>query len=180
MIFEKLPIAGLLLITPKVFIDSRGYFYESYNKELFLKYGINFEFRQDNQSLSFKNALRGLHFQNPPYEQGKLVRVITGSVKDVVVDIRKNSPTYGKHFSVILSSKENKMLWIPPGFAHGFVTLEDNTIFSYKCTNVYHKESESGIIFNDKILNINWEVKNPVISDKDLELKKMSEADIRF
>lgn len=180
MIFEKLPIEGLLLITPKVFIDSRGYFYESYNKELFLKNGINFEFRQDNQSLSFKNALRGLHFQNPPYEQGKLVRVITGSVKDVVVDIRKNSPTYGKHFSVILSSKENKMLWIPPGFAHGFVTLEDNTIFSYKCTNVYHKESESGIIFNDKILNINWEVKNPVISDKDLELKKMSEADIRF
>lgn len=180
MIFEKLPIAGLVLITPNIFNDTRGYFFESYNKEVFLKNGIGMEFEQDNQSLSSKNALRGLHFQNPPYEQGKLVRVISGSVKDVVVDIRKNSPTYRKHFSIVLSATENKMLWIPPGFAHGFLTLEDNTIFSYKCTKVYNKESESGIIFNDESLGINWDITNPVISDKDMELKKMSHADIRF
>ncbi|HNR21313.1 MAG TPA: dTDP-4-dehydrorhamnose 3,5-epimerase [Bacteroidia bacterium] len=180
MIFEKLPLEGLVLITPEIFNDARGYFFESYNKDAFFKNGIDIDFAQDNQSLSFKNALRGLHFQNPPYEQGKLVRVICGSVNDVVVDIRKTSPDYGKHFSIILSSKENKMLWIPPGFAHGFATLEDNTIFSYKCTKVYNKESESGIIFNDESLGIDWSITNPVISDKDMELKKMSQADIRF
>lgn len=180
MIFEKLPLEGLVLITPRIFNDTRGYFFESYNKDVFLKNGIDVEFAQDNQSLSFKNALRGLHFQNPPYEQGKLVRVISGSVKDVVVDLRKNSPTFRKHFSIALSSKENKMLWIPPGFAHGFATLEDNTIFFYKCTKIYNKQSESGIAYNDSSLDINWGITNPVISAKDMDLKKMSEADIRF
>jgi dTDP-4-dehydrorhamnose 3,5-epimerase len=180
MIFEKLPLEGLVLITPRIFNDTRGYFFESYNKDVFLKNGIDVEFAQDNQSLSFKNALRGLHFQNPPYEQGKLVRVISGSVKDVVVDLRKNSPTFRKHFSIALSSKENKMLWIPPGFAHGFATLEDNTIFFYKCTKIYNKQSESGIAYNDSSLDINWGITNPVISEKDMDLKKMSEADIRF
>jgi dTDP-4-dehydrorhamnose 3,5-epimerase len=180
MIFEKLPLEGLVLITPRIFNDTRGYFIESYNKYVFLKNGIDVEFAQDNQSLSFKNALRGLHFQNPPYEQGKLVRVISGSVKDVVVDLRKNSPTFRKHFSIALSSKENKMLWIPPGFAHGFATLEDNTIFFYKCTKIYNKQSESGIAYNDSSLDINWGITNPVISEKDMDLKKMSEADIRF
>jgi dTDP-4-dehydrorhamnose 3,5-epimerase len=160
-------IADLLVIQPKVFEDPRGYFYESYNKNLFLKYNIKEEFVQDNQSLSQKGVLRGLHFQNPPFAQGKLVRVIKGSVLDVALDIRKNSPTYGQHFDLELSEYNKTMLWIPPGFAHGFVTLEDNTIFSYKCTNIYNKESESCILWNDSTLAIDWKTENPILSDKD-------------
>ena len=164
----KTPLEGLLVIKPKIFGDDRGYFFESWSKQSFAKVGLDLDFVQDNQSLSSKGVLRGLHFQNPPYAQGKLVRVIKGAVLDVALDIRKNSPTYGQYFSVELSEKNKTIVWIPPGFAHGFVALKDNTIFSYKCTGVYNKESEEALLWNDKDLNINWEINNPLVSEKDL------------
>ena len=142
MDIKSTPIEGLLIIEPQVFTDPRGYFYESYNKEKFVAAGINIEFVQDNQSLSQKGIVRGLHFQAPPFDQGKLVRVIQGAVLDVAVDIRKNSPTYGQNFSIELSAQNRTMFYIPPGFAHGFETLADNTIFQYKCTNLYNKASD--------------------------------------
>ena len=164
----KTPIEGLLVIKPRIFTDDRGYFFESWSKQSFAEVGLGLDFLQDNQSLSSKGVLRGLHFQNPPYAQGKLVRVIKGAVLDVAVDIRKDSPTYGQHFSVELSEENKTVFWIPPGFAHGFVTLEDNTIFTYKCTGVYNKESEEALLWNDKDLDINWEVNDPLVSEKDL------------
>jgi dTDP-4-dehydrorhamnose 3,5-epimerase len=167
MKIEKTKIDGLLIISPKVFGDQRGYFMESFNKKKIADFIGNYEFIQDNQSLSQKGVVRGLHFQNPPFEQGKLVRVIKGSVNDIVVDIRKSSLTYGKVFKTKLSESNFKMLWIPPGFAHGFETLEDETIFSYKVTSDYNKESEGSILWNDKILNIEWETKDPIVSEKD-------------
>lgn len=160
-------IPDLLIIQTNVFEDDRGYFYESYNKNLFLKHGIDTDFVQDNQSLSQAGVLRGLHFQNPPYAQGKLVRVIKGAVLDVAVDIRKQSPTYGKHFGLELTEKNKTMLWIPHGFAHGFLTLEDQTIFSYKCSNYYHKASEGCVLWNDKNIAINWGIETPNLSEKD-------------
>ncbi len=166
----QLQLEGAITIEPTVFSDERGYFFESYNAERYKPYGVPENFLQDNQSFSSQNVLRGLHFQNPPYEQGKLVRVIQGSVLDVIVDIRQKSKTYGEYVSVKLDSINQKMLWIPPGFAHGFVTLEANTIFVYKCTKVYDKASEGGIIWNDPDLNINWGVSNPLVSEKDLDL----------
>lgn len=167
MKISKTPIADLLIIQPRVFEDGRGYFYESYNKQAFFANGIDVDFTQDNQSLSQKGVVRGLHFQAPPFEQGKLVRVIQGAVLDVAVDIRKGSPTYGEHHSVLLTGENKTMFWVPPGFAHGFSTLADDTIFSYKCTNVYNKESEGAILWNDKDLAIKWAVDYPLISDKD-------------
>ena len=164
----KTPIEGLLVIRPKIFGDDRGHFFESWSKESFTKNGMDLDFVQDNQSLSSKGVLRGLHFQNPPFAQGKLVRVIKGIVLDVAVDIRKDSPTYGQHFSIKLSEKNKTIFWIPPGFAHGFVTLEADTIFTYKCTGVYNKESEGALLWSDKDLNIDWGVENPLVSDKDL------------
>lgn len=160
-------IEGLLVIKPDVFEDERGYFFESYNQDKFLTFGVDVTFVQDNESKSKKGVLRGLHFQNPPFEQGKLVRVMRGSVLDVAVDIRNGSPTYGKWSAIELSGKNKWMYWIPAGFAHGFLTLEDDTIFFYKCTNVYNKESEGSIRWNDPDLNIEWNVNNPVISPKD-------------
>lgn len=165
---EQTPLADLLIIQPDVFGDERGYFYESWNREKYAKLGIDPDWIQDNQSMSQKNVLRGLHFQAPPYAQGKLVRVVRGSVMDVALDIRKNSPTYGQHFALELNDTNHTQLWIPPGFAHGFVTLEDNTIFSYKCSGgVYHQPSEGCILWNDTALNIDWGVSQPIISDKD-------------
>lgn len=164
------PIEGLLIIEPQVFKDERGYFYESYNINKFKEVGIHENFIQDNQSLSQKGAIRGLHFQAAPFEQGKLVRVVQGAVFDVVVDIRKNSPTYGQHFDVELTEENMLMFYIPAGFAHGFETLADNTIFQYKCTNVYDKASEGGIYWNDPDLNIQWQTKSPIVSSKDQEL----------
>ncbi len=161
------PLAGLLVIKPKVFYDSRGYFFEPYNKQRYMEAGIAQEFVQDNQSLSQFGAVRGLHFQGPPFEQGKLVRVVKGAVLDVVVDIRKNSATYGQHFAIELNEENMTQFWIPAGFAHGFATLKDNTIFEYKCTNVYNKESEGGILWNDADLHINWHTQEPIVSDKD-------------
>ena len=163
----KTSIDGLLIIKPDVFKDDRGYFYESYNKERFAKAGLNMDFVQDNESKSDKGVLRGLHFQKPPYAQGKLVRVIKGSVMDVAVDLRKGSPTYGKWESVVLTEENKLQFWIPEGFAHGFVALEDNTIFNYKCTNVYNKESEGSILWNDPDINISWNIDNPILSEKD-------------
>ena len=164
----KTPIEGLLVIKPKIFGDERGYFFESWSKESFAKNGLNLDFVQDNQSLSSKGVLRGLHFQNPPFAQGKLVRVIKGAVLDVVVDIRKESSTYGKHFSIELNEENKTICWIPPGFAHGFLTLEDDTIFTYKCTGVYNSASEEALLWSDKDLNIDWGAISPLVSDKDL------------
>ena len=173
-------IEGLLIIEPQVFNDPRGYFYESYSKEKLSKAGVNLEFVQDNQSLSQKGIIRGMHFQAPPFEQGKLVRVIQGAVNDVVIDIRKNSSTYGQYYSIILTAENKKMFYIPPGFAHGFETLEDNTIFLYKCTNIYNKESEGGVLWNDNEININWENKNPIISEKDAILPTLKNLQSPF
>jgi dTDP-4-dehydrorhamnose 3,5-epimerase len=161
------PIPDLLIIKPKVFEDARGYFYESYNAALFQQHNVDVNFVQDNQSLSQKNVLRGLHFQNPPHAQGKLVRVIKGSILDVVVDIRKKSPTYGQHFNIELNEKNKIQLWIPVGFAHGFLTLENDTVFSYKCTNYYNKTSEYCIFWNDSDIAIKWGIDNPLLSEKD-------------
>jgi dTDP-4-dehydrorhamnose 3,5-epimerase len=159
----------LLIIKPDVFEDERGYFFESYNREKFRDAGIDMKFVQDNESKSKKSVIRGLHFQAPPFEQGKLVRVMRGSVLDVAVDIRKNSPTFGKWASIELSGQNKWMYWIPPGFAHGFATLEDETIFFYKCTNVYNKDAERCFFWNDPDININWGIYNPVVSKRDAE-----------
>ncbi len=173
-------LKGVVVIKPKVFEDARGYFFESYNRNVFTNAGINADFVQDNQSLSQKGVLRGLHFQNNPFAQGKLVRVITGAVFDVAVDIRKNSPTYGKWFGQELTEKNKWMMYIPPGFAHGFATLEDNTVFSYKCTNFYSKVSEDCILWNDPDLNIDWKINNPLLSEKDLQGKLFRDFETLF
>ncbi len=167
MKIKKTPIDGLLIFQPDIFVDDRGYFFESWNKINFSEISNKYDFVQDNESCSMKGVLRGLHFQNPPFEQGKLVRVIKGSVLDVAVDIRKKSKTYGKHFSINLNEKNKTIFWIPPGFAHGFLSLENETIFSYKCTNIYNKNSEGSLKWDDKDLNINWGKINPLVSDKD-------------
>jgi dTDP-4-dehydrorhamnose 3,5-epimerase len=171
MEFIESPLKGVIVIKPKVFEDARGYFFESYNRDAFAQAGLNMNFVQDNQSLSQRGVLRGLHFQNNPHAQGKLVRVINGSVYDVAVDIRKSSPTYGKWFGMELTEKNKAMMYIPEGFAHGFVTLEDNTIFSYKCTNVYNKASEDCLLWNDPDIGINWQLNDPLLSEKDLDGK---------
>lgn len=163
----KTKIKDLLIIKPDVFIDERGYFFESYNKEKFIDAGININFVQDNESKSQKGVLRGLHFQNPPYAQGKLVRVMKGAVLDVAVDLRKDSPSYGVWDSIKLTESNKMMYWIPPGLAHGFLTLEDETVFFYKCTNVYNKASEGSIRWNDPDLAIDWGKSKPVLSGKD-------------
>jgi len=163
----RTPLEGLLIIKPDVFEDSRGYFFESFNSSKFHDLGLDLKFLQDNESKSKKGVLRGLHFQAPPHNQSKLVRVIQGSVLDVAVDIRKNSATFGKWDSIVLSGQNKWMYWIPSGFAHGFVTLEDDTVFFYKCTNIYNKPSEGSILWCDNDLNIEWGIKDPVISEKD-------------
>ena len=169
MNITKTDIEGLIIIEPQIFKDSRGAFFESWNAKKFKKLGISEDFVQDNQSVSSKGVLRGLHFQNPPYAQAKLVRVIEGSVLDVAVDLRKNSSTYGKHVSVILTEQNNKSFFIPKGFAHGFLSLEDNTVFNYKCSDYYNKESEGSLLWNDEDLKIDWQIDNPLVSEKDLQ-----------
>ena len=180
MQITKTKIPGLLIIKPQIFEDTRGYFFESYNKQKFIEAGIHLNFVQDNESKSEKGVLRGLHFQNPPHAQGKLVRVMRGSVLDVAVDIRKDSPTYGQWDSIVLSGENKMMYWIPEGMAHGFLTLEDDTIFFYKCTNVYHKESEGSICWNDPTLNIDWGIENPILSEKDQNLPRLNEINNNF
>jgi dTDP-4-dehydrorhamnose 3,5-epimerase len=163
----KSEIPDVLIIKPDVFQDERGYFFESFNEEKFREQGIDAHFVQDNESKSQKGVLRGLHFQRPPYAQGKLVRVMKGSVLDVAVDLRHNSAWFGKSVSIVLSESNKWMYWIPEGFAHGFLTLEENTVFFYKCTHLYHKAAEGSIRWNDPDLNINWGPSNPILSEKD-------------
>lgn len=163
-------IEGLISFVPRKFKDERGVFFESFNQKMFDELaGRPIRFVQDNQSTSLKNVVRGLHFQAPPYAQGKLVRVIKGCVIDVAVDLRKNSPTYGQHVALELSAENNRVLYIPEGFAHGFSVLEDKTIFEYKCTNYYHPASEGSILWNDPTLSIDWKVSTPLLSAKDQE-----------
>jgi dTDP-4-dehydrorhamnose 3,5-epimerase len=182
MVIKQTPLQDLLIIEPTIWQDDRGYFFESYNKKAFADAGLDLEFVQDNQSYSHKGALRGLHAQANPNAQGKLVRVIQGKVLDVAVDIRKSSPTFGQHFKIELSGENNTIFWIPPGFLHGFVTLENNTIFSYKCTNLYHKDAEIGVIWNDKDLNIDWEVTigEALVSTKDAILPAFADINSPF
>ncbi len=162
------PINDLIVFVPKKFEDSRGYFFESFNQSKFNEIvGKDVLFVQDNESLSAKNVLRGLHFQTPPTAQGKLVRVVSGAVFDVAVDLRKNSPTFGKWHGELLSEENNKLMWIPEGFAHGFLSLEDNTKFLYKCTNYYSPGNEQTILWNDPLINIDWKISEPIISEKD-------------
>jgi dTDP-4-dehydrorhamnose 3,5-epimerase len=180
MIFKPTLIKDVVEIQPNVFEDHRGHFFEFFHKQRFIDAGINCEFVQDNQSASLKNVLRGLHFQKPPFAQAKLCRVLKGSVIDIAVDIRKNSPTYGKHISIILDDQKKNMLFIPEGFAHGFMTLEDHTIFQYKCSNYYNKESEDCILWNDSNLNINWSVNDPIVSEKDKDGNRFADYETPF
>ena len=173
MKYSELTIKGLLLIEPNIFSDSRGLFFELYKQTEFVKNNIPIGYVQDNVSVSKKDVIRGLHFQVEPHAQGKLVSVIKGAVLDVVVDVRKDSPTFGKYEAVELNDKNKRMLWIPEGFAHGFAALEENTCFLYKCTNYYHKQSEMGIRYDDADLNISCGIKNPIVSEKDMALMSM-------
>ena len=171
MIIQTTPIEGLKVIQPKVFEDSRGYFFESYNEQKFKEAGLCTEFVQDNESCSQKGTIRGLHFQEPPHCQAKLIRVVRGAVFDVAVDIRRNSPTYGKWFGVNINDKNKIMFWIPQGFAHGFQCLEDNTVFQYKCNDFYHPECENSIAWNDPDIDIKWLDIPQIISEKDSKAK---------
>jgi len=168
---QKTGFEGLLILQPKIFKDDRGAFQESWNATTFKQLGLPITFVQDNQSVSHNNVLRGLHFQHPPHAQGKLVRVTRGRALDVVVDLRKDSKTFKKHYKIELSDEKANMLWIPAGFAHGFVALENDTVFQYKCDALYNPQTEDCLLWNDLSLGIDWEVENPIISDKDQEGK---------
>lgn len=170
MPFYGTDIQGLLVFEPKVFEDSRGYFFEAYNEQVFHGSGITNRFVQDNQSKSSYGVIRGLHYQLNPHAQFKLVRTLEGRILDVAVDIRKGSPTFGKHFSIELSAENKKQLLIPAGFAHGFSVLSDTAIVFYKCDTLYNKESEAGIRYDDPTLNIDWKISagKELVSEKDL------------
>lgn len=161
------PLEGVLILEPVVYGDDRGYFFESFRADLFKSLEIPEFFVQDNESMSGIGVLRGLHFQVPPFAQGKLVRVVSGAVLDVAVDIRKHSATFGKHIAVELNETNKKMVWIPEGFAHGFVTLKEETVFQYKCTRYYHPDAEGSIRWNDPELSIDWGIDGPIVSEKD-------------
>ena len=181
MQIKETPLKGCYILQPQLFVDGRGSFFESFNKKQFRDItGKNMDFIQDNQSRSKKGVLRGLHYQKGEHAQAKLVRVVKGRVQDVVVDLRFNSKTFGNHFSIELSEENNTQLFVPRGFAHGFLVLEDNTIFSYKCDNFYNKDAESGIIYNDEDLDINWNIleNDFIISEKDLKLPKYRVVDL--
>jgi dTDP-4-dehydrorhamnose 3,5-epimerase len=180
MEFEETGLKGLIVIRARVFEDSRGYFFESFNAGAFKAKGLDLSIAQTNISKSDKDVVRGLHYQNPPYAQGKLVRVLQGSVLDVAVDIRRSSPTFGHHFSVVLSGENKLGLWIPPGFAHGFRTLEDDTLFFYDCTATYNKEAEGNIRWNDPALGIDWGIKDPLLSDRDAQAPLMTDCNSLF
>ena len=182
MPFITTDIPGLLVFEPKIFEDSRGYFFESYNEKTFQQQGVNIQFIQDNQSSSSCGVIRGLHYQLNPHAQAKLIRVLQGSILDVAVDIRKGSPTYGKHFDIELSAGNKKQLLIPRGFAHGFSVLSEMAEVLYKCDEFYHKESEGGIRFDDPALNINWQIPadKAIVSDKDLVLPFLAESQSNF
>jgi dTDP-4-dehydrorhamnose 3,5-epimerase len=171
----------LLIIQPAVFSDARGYFFEPFNEARFrLSTGLNLTFVQDNESMSHRGVLRGLHFQIPSKSQGKLIRVSRGSVLDVVVDLRRSQPTYGQHFSIELSAENKTQLYVPEGFAHGFQVLEDHTVFSYKCTNYYSKEHERSLLWNDPTLHIEWNEIPPIVSEKDQVALPLSQLEDYF
>ena len=175
MKFNTTSLPDVLQITPAVYADDRGHFFESFNTEAWKAQGLSNEFVQDNQSFSKKGVIRGLHFQNAPFGQGKLVRVIVGRVLDVAVDLRPESPTFGRYELFELDAKKGNMVYIPEGFAHGFAALEDS-IFQYKCTGLYHKPSEGGLRWNDPFLNIPWGITNPIVSPKDVILPTFEEV----
>jgi len=176
MEIKKTRFSGLVEILPATYNDSRGYFRETFNQQQFLENTLETNFVQDNESFSWKGILRGLHYQKTPHTQGKLVRVISGKVQDVVVDLRPKSPTFRQWMSFILDAHQGKMVYVPEGFAHGFLALEDS-IFSYKCTSFYHKSAESGIFWNDPTLNIDWVYKDGLtISDKDAALPLLKDT----
>jgi dTDP-4-dehydrorhamnose 3,5-epimerase len=179
MQFINHSFAGVIECIPTKFHDDRGFFYESYNQKRFAANGISEDFVQDNFSYSTAGVLRGLHFQKDPHAQGKLVRCMTGKVKDVIVDLRKSSPTFGQHASFILDADQGNMLYVPVGFAHGFVALEE-TIFVYKCTEFWNKEAESGLRWNDPSLQIAWGIDNPIVSDKDQILPLFNPSEVIF
>lgn len=178
----KTDIEGLVIIEPRIFNDDRGYFYESFSQQEFEEKVCNTVFVQDNQSKSSYGVLRGLHFQKAPFAQSKLVRVVKGAVLDVAVDIRKGSPTYGKHIAVELTEENHRQLFIPRGFAHGFVVLSEEVIFQYKCDNFYSKESEGSLMFNDADLNINWMIpeEKAILSEKDKHHQLFKDFDSPF
>ncbi|HEY9168439.1 MAG TPA: dTDP-4-dehydrorhamnose 3,5-epimerase [Lutibacter sp.] len=181
MKFSKTNISEVILCEPTIIKDERGYFFESFKQEAFEKFmGRSINFRQDNEAKSTKGVLRGLHYQLPPFAQSKLVRVISGKVLDVVVDIRKGSVTFGQYVAMELSGENKHQLYVPAGFAHGYVVLSDEAIFSYKVDNYYHKESERGIIFNDPELQIDWKLpfKDLIISEKDKIQPAFNKADL--
>jgi len=176
---QHTPLKGCFILKPTIFKDNRGFFYETYNKTTFKKItGLSIDFVQDNQSNSTYGTLRGLHYQKGKMAQAKLVRVIQGKVLDIVVDIRKDSQTYGQHFSIVLDDSNKLQLFIQRGFAHGFITLSKNSVFSYKCDNFYDKTSDSGIIYNDATLSLNWHLPKEdfIISKKDKQLPTFNEA----
>lgn len=167
---EETGFEGLVLIKPDIFKDERGFFLETWSKRHVENLGFQWNFIQDNVSKSKFGTLRGLHFQAPPFAQAKYVTVLWGKVLDVVVDIRKNSKTYGQHFSIILDAEDPRILFVPEGFAHGYAVLSDECLFSYKCIGFYNKEAEGGVIWNDVDLNIDWKIDNPILSEKDTNL----------
>lgn len=181
MKIEKTAFQDLMLITPDVYTDDRGYFFEPFNEARFrIETGMNITFVQDNESLSKKDVLRGMHFQVPPKAQAKLVRVSRGAVLDVVVDLRRSQPTYGKSFQVVLNADDKRQLFIPEGFAHGFLVLEDNTVFSYKCSNFYSAEFDRALRWNDPSFGIEWGLENPILSKKDAEAVFLSQFESPF
>jgi dTDP-4-dehydrorhamnose 3,5-epimerase len=182
MPFTATPLEGLLIFEPRVFEDSRGYFFEAYNKSIFEAEGLQYNFVQDNQSFSSYGVVRGLHYQQNPHTQCKLVRALQGRILDVAVDIRKQSPTYGQVFSIELTADNKKQLLIPAGFAHGFSVLSETAVVMYKCDALYNKESEGGIIYNDPELAIDWQLPKgaAVVSDKDLILPSLKECKTNF
>jgi dTDP-4-dehydrorhamnose 3,5-epimerase len=181
MKIETTPFSDLLVLTPDVFGDDRGYFFEPFNEARFrVETGLNITFVQDNESMSRKNVLRGLHFQVPPKSQAKLIRVTKGAVLDVVVDLRRSQPTFGKHYSIVLSGENKKQLFVPEGFAHGFHVLEDETVFAYKCSNYYSKEQDRSMLWNDTSLAIDWGTTNPELSEKDKNAMHFESFDSPF
>ena len=179
---EETFIKDLVVLTPEVFEDARGYFFEGYNKNKFSALGIDIDFVQDNQSFSQRGTLRGLHYQNPPYAQTKLVRVLQGEIMDLAVDLRKDSPTYGQHFGIKLTAENKKQLLVPQGFAHGFSVLSETAVVLYKCDQFYNKASEGGIRFDDPTLNIDWgmDLREAIVSEKDLVLPDFVNCNSEF
>jgi dTDP-4-dehydrorhamnose 3,5-epimerase len=178
----KTAFEGLVIIVPRIFDDNRGYFYESYNRQTYINAGVPYDFVQDNQSESVKGVIRGLHYQLAPYAQTKLVRVITGTVFDVVVDLRKGSSTFGKWYGIELSDLNKLQLLVPQGFAHGFSVLSDKAVVLYKTDNLYNKSSERGIVYNDTLLKIDWKAdpEASIVSERDAQLSSFADAEYNF